>query len=101
MPPPSKGGALNLGASNRAPKPADGFAQDHVEIICIVLGTAAATGNSFESRHSYTIHNIKFGHRFADALVHQTSDGTLAVDLSQFSRTLPEDPACLLRPQCF
>jgi len=83
------------------PTPADDFANDHLEIICMVLGTAAQTGSEFESRHSYTVHNICFGHRFQDALVHQRSDNTLSVDLSRFSKTLPEDPDNLLKPQCF
>ena len=39
-------------------------------------------------------------HRFADALRHD-HDGTLAIELSQISATLPEDPADLCLPQCF
>ena len=88
-----------------SPSPADSFAAHHVEIICMVAGTAPSTGNACESRHSYTIHNIEFGHRFADALCHSRTDGhadgTLSVNLREFSRTLAEDPACLLKPQCY
>ena len=53
-------------------------------------------------RQCYTIHNTIFGHRFDDALLHDPSDSSLRVDLSRFSRTVPEDPAVgLLKPQCF
>ena len=87
--------------SGGLPEVSDDFGHDHVEIICKVLGTAPSTGNTCESRHSYTAHNIEFGHRFADALRHHPSDGTLCVDLAQFSRTVLEDPTDLVKPQCF
>jgi hypothetical protein len=83
------------------PVAAERWATDHVEIICTILGTAASTGNTCESRLSYTIHNTWFGHRFADALVHNPADQTLTVDLDLFSEIVPEDPAALLKPQCF
>lgn len=71
-----------------------------MEIIVCALGTAASTGNTCESRASYTTKNIDVGSRFADALVRAT-DGALMVDKSQISKTLPEDPADLVLPQCF
>lgn len=82
------------------PKAGESFGREHVEIICSVNGAAATTGDSFESRHSYTLENTRFGHCFADALIH-TPNGTLSVDVSQLSETMPEDPANLLKPQCF
>lgn len=84
------------------PAPTERMRQEHIEIIVSVLGTAASTGNGFESRTSYTIDSIRFGHRFADAL-HRRADGegTLVVDISKLSETIPEDPAKLLLPQCF
>ena len=83
------------------PVAGENWAADHVEVICTILGTAASTGNTCESRLSYTIHNTVFGHRFADALVHNPSDQTLSVDLSLFNEVVPEDAAALLKPQCF
>eukprot|EP00966_Prymnesium_polylepis_P162090 3745879-Prymnesium_polylepis.1 len=68
-----------------APRPSPLLADDHVEIIVTVLGTAPATGNTFESRASYTTAEssggrIRFGHRFADALKHSSDprDRTLS-----------------------
>ena len=79
----------------------DEFATHHVEIFCLVIGTSATTGNTFESRASYTVNNIDFGHRFSDALVHNPTDNSLNVDLEHFSSTLLEDPSELFRPQCY
>ena len=83
------------------PSATDSFAAEHVEVICTLTGAAPTTGNVCESRHSYTVHNTRFGHRFADALVHHPSDHTLTVDRSKLGETLPEDPAQPLRPQCY
>jgi len=82
------------------PQPTIAMARDHVEVMCIVNGTAAATGSGCESRASYTSETIDFGHRFADTLFHH-SDGTLCVELSKFDITEPEDTSALLLPQCF
>lgn len=59
-----------------------------------------SAGNTCESRASYTAANIRFGHRFGDALRHD-QDGTLTVELAQISATMPEDPDDLCLPQCF
>ena len=89
------------GGPGGEPEPSAAFLRDHVEIICLALGTAASTGNTSESRASYTCHSLRFGHRFADALHFCPADRSLKVDLSQLSATLPEDPEDLLLPQCF
>jgi hypothetical protein len=64
------------------------------------IGGHSLAGNTCESRASYTAANIRFGHRFADALRHDT-DGTLTVELEEISHTLPEDPEKPCLPQCF
>ena len=83
------------------PAPTDAMIHDHIEIIVVVLGTAAATGNTSESRASYPVSSLRFGHRFADAIMHRRGHRTLTVDREQLSETLPEDPMRLLLPQCF
>lgn len=82
------------------PAPADGLARDHVEILVVVLGTAASTGNTTECRASYTAADLRWGHRFADALK-MAPDRTLTVNLAKLSATLPEDPNAPLLPQCW
>ena len=49
------------------------------------MGTAAATGNSFEVRHSYVQGEIAFGHRFVDIL--SLENGILNIDLDKFHTT--------------
>ena len=83
------------------PQVLDSMALDHAEIILTVTGTAASTGNTCESRYSYTAKQLNCGHRFADALSHDPKTGKLHFDKSQFDVTLPEDPENLLLPQCF
>jgi len=86
-----------------APMPTGAMARDHVEVIFSTLGTAASTGNAFESRTSYITKSIRFGERFEDALLHDphSTTSSLRVDLSRLSETVPEDPDNLLLPQCY
>ena len=83
-----------------APQCTAAMAEDRVEIIVTVLGTAASTGNQCESRASYTVATIDCGCRFADALSHG-DDGTLQVDQERISATVPEDPEFLVLPECY
>ena len=95
--------APTASSATTRPRASPSFAAEHVEIICILTATHASTGNTFESRASYTAHNTHFGHRFCDALVHNTTgDGdSLKVDLKMFHQTEKEDPKKLLKPQCY
>lgn len=91
---------VRVGADG-SPMPTPAMEHDHVEIIVHVIGTAASTGNAFESRISYIPSSIRCGHRFVDALTHRPGQRTLTVDLDQLSETVPEDPEDLLLPQCY
>jgi len=77
--------------------------KDNIEIILMMLGTAAATGNSCEYRASYPAKRVRFNHRFHDVLS-LGNDGTLEVDLTHFHLTHRDDGADVgvdsWRPQC-
>jgi hypothetical protein len=69
--------------------------------VTLPCARQAATGNGCESRASYSVNSIDFGHRFAYALFHH-HDGTLKVEVDHMSTTVPEDPSLpLLLPHCF
>lgn len=59
-----------------------------IEIFCVVLGTAASTGNTCEFRHSYVVEELRFEHRFVNVLS-LDPNGTLDIDLTKFHETAP------------
>jgi len=71
-----------------------------IEVILIVTGTAAATGNGCEYRASYGAGDIRFGRRFSDVL-HFEADGTLGIDMDRFDTTVPEDALEDWRPETY
>jgi hypothetical protein len=76
------------------------LARDNIELVVMVLGTAAATGNGCEYRASYKAPQVEFGCRFVDVL-RLAADGSLDVNLADFHTTVPEREAdAPWRPQC-
>ena len=79
-----------------------------MQIFCVVLGTAASTGNTCEFRHSYVmevaaavqplvsvvlmacvlLQELRFEHRFVNVLS-LDPNGTLDIDLTKFHETAP------------
>ena len=71
-----------------------------LEIIVVVTGTAAATGNGCEYRASYGAGDILFGMRFADML-RVEEDRTLCIDMDQLHVVIPEGNIEDWRPEVF
>eukprot|EP00658_Telonema_sp_P-2_P030007 TRINITY_DN22739_c0_g1_i4.p1 TRINITY_DN22739_c0_g1~~TRINITY_DN22739_c0_g1_i4.p1 ORF type:complete len:477 (+),score=112.89 TRINITY_DN22739_c0_g1_i4:86-1432(+) len=59
-----------------------------IEILCVVLGTAASTGNTCEHRQSYLVEEMQFERCFVNVLS-LDQDGRLDIDLDKFNDTVP------------
>ena len=60
---------------------------DYLEILVVVSASCPITGNSLESRHSYSKENLRYKSRLAPCV--RVFDGAHEVDFEAFHQTVP------------
>jgi inward rectifier potassium channel len=67
-------------------------ALEHGELVVLLEGIDSTTSDTTQARHSYVQHEVVYNARFADMLAFE-SDGSIVVDMNQFDKTMPVEPA--------
>ena len=60
----------------------DNAGEVNMELVVIVTGTMSSTGVSYQTKHSYTCSEIKWGHRFEQCIFKK--NGVITVDYDKF-----------------
>eukprot|EP01006_Ploeotia_vitrea_P040340 TRINITY_DN66421_c2_g7_i1.p1 TRINITY_DN66421_c2_g7~~TRINITY_DN66421_c2_g7_i1.p1 ORF type:complete len:579 (-),score=246.83 TRINITY_DN66421_c2_g7_i1:56-1792(-) len=66
----------------------DYWRDSHMEVIVIIQGIEPATSDTIQARHSYTLDDVMFDHKFASC-VKPSRDGRCIVDLNMFHALVP------------
>ncbi|XP_013785825.2 G protein-activated inward rectifier potassium channel 3-like isoform X2 [Limulus polyphemus] len=74
---------------------AEAVVKDTFELVVILEGTTASTGQSFQAKSSYLSHEVLWGHRFEEVISYCKDTGDFVVDFGKFNNTYEvETPLC-------
>lgn len=74
---------------------AEELVKDTFEIVIILEGTTASTGQSFQAKSSFLSHEVLWGHRFQQVVSYSKDTGDFVVDFGKFNDTYEvKTPLC-------